>query len=180
MLLRVELICLWQWMLAFMKIFLFSPPKVRNTTRRKWKKDCTACRWCVSPIVSKITKWNKYRVLHSREREVIEKRQKPLQVYSRNRKGNGPLLSSIPSSNAPNLDPDPFTSSSEVVPHTGIFPDLDIPVVLCKGSRSCVTHHPIHNVVSSNHLSPVYQTFISNLASECIPKHVLEALTHTN
>eukprot|EP00268_Persea_americana_P050308 TRINITY_DN5458_c1_g1_i2.p1 TRINITY_DN5458_c1_g1~~TRINITY_DN5458_c1_g1_i2.p1 ORF type:complete len:125 (+),score=8.51 TRINITY_DN5458_c1_g1_i2:973-1347(+) len=49
---------------------------------------------------------------------------------------------------------------------------------LRKATRSCTTRHPTQNVVSYSHLSPIYQTFISNLATECIPKHVLEASTH--
>ena len=104
------------------------------------------------------------------------------------------MLSSIPSSDALNPDPKPSSPSSsevipqlgkpsspspsEVIPQSGTSSDLDLHVALRKATRSCTTRHPINNVVSYSHLSPIYQTFISNLTTECIPKHVSEALTH--
>lgn len=55
-----------------------------------------------------------------------------------------------PSIEALNLDPpqpelDP--------PQSGNFSDLDLPIAVRKGTRSCVTHHPIQNFVSQTYLS---------------------------
>lgn len=84
--------------------------------------------------------------------------QRPLQVYSRKR--TRPLLSYIPSSSNA-LNPDPLSQSISD-PHSGTpSVELDLPIALRKGKWSCSTRHPIQNLVSSNHLSPVYQTFVS-------------------
>lgn len=89
------------------------------------------------------------------------------------------MFSSILLSDALNLDLGPYSPSvSEVVLHLSISSDLDLSIAIRKGIGSCIAHHPIHNVVSYNHLSPLYQTFISKLATECIPKPVSEDLTH--
>ncbi len=55
--------------------------------------------------------------------------------------------------------------------------DLEIPIALRKGKRSC-TLHPISNVISYNSLSPSYSAFISTLSSIPLPKSISEALSH--
>lgn len=53
--------------------------------------------------------------------------------------------------------------------------DLDLPIALRKGVRSC-TKHPMTNYVSYEKLSPTFLTFTSQLSSVEIPKNVQEAL----
>lgn len=93
------------------------------------------------------------------------------------------MFSSIPSSSDV-LDPDPSSSQapppqSETIPHLGISSsDLDLPIAVNKRPRFCVTHHPIQTFVSYRSLSHVFHAFVSNLANECILKHVSKALSH--
>ena len=42
--------------------------------------------------------------------------------------------------------------------------DLDVPIAVRKGVRTC-TQHPISNFVSYNHLSPSYRAFLSRISS---------------
>ena len=53
--------------------------------------------------------------------------------------------------------------------------DLDIPIVIRKGVRTC-TKHPLSNFVSYHRLSPSYKAFITNLILESIPYNIQEAL----
>ena len=52
--------------------------------------------------------------------------------------------------------------------------DLDVPIALRKGIRSC-TQHPISNYVSYDHLSPAVCTLVINLSGVEIPKNIDEA-----
>ena len=70
-----------------------------------------------------------------------------------------PLFSSESSVDALNSDPQPPS-------------DLDLPVALCKGTRSCVTRHPIQNFVSYNHLSPFFRAFVTKISSVNVLKSV--------
>ena len=54
--------------------------------------------------------------------------------------------------------------------------DLDAPIAIRKGVRSC-TKHPISNFVSYTRLSPNYKAYISKISSVSIPNHVQDALT---
>ena len=92
------------------------------------------------------------------------------------------MFASIPSSsNVPDSDPSslPTPFESGIIPHPGTFSDLDILVAKRKGTRSCFTHLPVQNFVSYRSLSLIFHVFVSNLASEYIPKHVSEALSHS-
>ena len=51
--------------------------------------------------------------------------------------------------------------------------DLDLPIALRKGVRSC-TIHPISNFVSYHRLSSSFSAFTSHLSSIEIPKNVQE------
>ena len=53
--------------------------------------------------------------------------------------------------------------------------DLDVPIAIRKGVRSC-TQHPISNFVSYSRLSASYKSFLSNISSVSIPNHVQDAL----
>ncbi|KAJ9558569.1 hypothetical protein OSB04_013183, partial [Centaurea solstitialis] len=91
----------------------------------------------------------------------------------------------------PTSDPEPIpSSSSSADPPTGDLlasnspppsdtqdPDLDIPIALRKGKRSCT--YPISSVVSYDKLSPHSRFLISTLDSISVPKTVGEALAHS-
>ena len=53
--------------------------------------------------------------------------------------------------------------------------DLDVPIALWKGVRSC-TAHPVSNFVKYNHLSNSIQSLVKNLAMVEIPRTIQEAL----
>ena len=55
------------------------------------------------------------------------------------------------------------------------FVDLNLPIAVRKGVRSC-TQHPIGNFVSYNSLSPNYRAFVTALDSIQIPRDIQEAL----
>ena len=62
----------------------------------------------------------------------------------------------------------------------GIFPsnnqsDLNIPIALRKGIRSC-THHPISKFISYSKLSSPFRAFTSSLSDVVIPRNIEEAL----
>jgi len=54
--------------------------------------------------------------------------------------------------------------------------DLDVPVALWKGVRSC-TQHPIANILSYDRLSPGFRTSTVNMMSMSVPKDIHEALS---
>lgn len=53
--------------------------------------------------------------------------------------------------------------------------DLNLPITLQKGVRSC-TSHPIFYFVSLHRLSPSFHAFTSPLSYNSIPKNLLEAM----
>lgn len=53
--------------------------------------------------------------------------------------------------------------------------DLDVPIALRKGTRSC-TQHPIANYVAYDHLSSSVRALVTNLAGVVVPKTIEEAL----
>ena len=55
------------------------------------------------------------------------------------------------------------------------MPDIDLPIAVRKGVRSC-TQYPISNFVSYDSLSPSYRTFLSSLNSISIPQGWKEAI----
>ncbi|KAL5856722.1 hypothetical protein ACOSQ3_004180 [Xanthoceras sorbifolium] len=54
--------------------------------------------------------------------------------------------------------------------------DLDIPIAIRKGIRSC-TQHPISKFISYSNLSTPFRAFTSNLSSIVIPRSIEKALT---
>ena len=54
--------------------------------------------------------------------------------------------------------------------------DLDLPIAIRKGKRTC-TDHPISNFVSFDHLSP-FKVFSLSISSLVVPKSYREALSH--
>ena len=55
------------------------------------------------------------------------------------------------------------------------FPDLDIPIAIRKGSRSC-TNHPIARYLSYHRLSDNHKAFTSKISHLSIPRNIQEAL----
>ncbi|KAJ9180876.1 hypothetical protein P3X46_009068, partial [Hevea brasiliensis] len=76
----------------------------------------------------------------------------------------------------PDSDPPPATSLGDPVPHTDHDSDLDLPIALRKGKRSCT--YPISSFVSYNQLSSCSRCFVTSLDSVPIPNTVGEALSH--
>ncbi|CAH9055335.1 unnamed protein product [Cuscuta epithymum] len=68
--------------------------------------------------------------------------------------------------------PEPITASPDPV----CTLDLDLPIALRKGTRSCT--HPISSFVSYSQLSSTSCSFIASIDSISIPKSVKEALAH--
>lgn len=56
--------------------------------------------------------------------------------------------------------------------------DLDPPIALRKGRRSCYTDHPLHKFINYSRLSPSHRTFVSSLSSLSIPNTIAEAIAH--
>ncbi|RVW63346.1 Retrovirus-related Pol polyprotein from transposon TNT 1-94 [Vitis vinifera] len=57
--------------------------------------------------------------------------------------------------------------------------DLDLPIALRKGMRSC-TKHPIRNFVSYNELSPSYGAFAMKITEVQVPTTIHEALSQSD
>ena len=57
--------------------------------------------------------------------------------------------------------------------------DLDLPIAVRKGVRSCTTRHPIANFISYGNLSPNYRAFVANMSTVEIPKTWQEAFKKT-
>jgi hypothetical protein len=98
------------------------------------------------------------------------------QVYVRRRNQDVPLVPPpppvefslpLPPSASPSADSPPPQSTS----------DLDLPIAIRKGKRTC-TEHPISNCVSFGHLSPSFKEFSLSLSSLVVPKSYREALSH--
>uniref|UniRef100_A0A2N9FSY0 Integrase catalytic domain-containing protein n=1 Tax=Fagus sylvatica TaxID=28930 RepID=A0A2N9FSY0_FAGSY len=98
------------------------------------------------------------------------------QVYVRRRNQDVPLVPPpppvefslpLPPSASPSADSPPPQSTS----------DLDLPIAIRKGKRTC-TEHPISNRVSFDHLSPSFKAFSLSLSSLVVPKSYREALSH--
>ena len=101
-------------------------------------------------------------------------------VYSRRRTQEGTenraYLEPVQESNLSTGHPD--SSQGKISePHITepVFNDLNWPIALRKGVRSC-TNHPIYNFVSYKNLSPSYKAFISSLDQVQVPNSVHEAI----
>ncbi|PON37602.1 hypothetical protein PanWU01x14_318830 [Parasponia andersonii] len=75
-------------------------------------------------------------------------------------------------SQEPESEPETGMRSVALMP---MMNDLDLPIALRKGVRSC-TQHPISRYVYYDHLSPLARAFISNISDVEIPRNVEEAL----
>ncbi|OIT29830.1 hypothetical protein A4A49_55691, partial [Nicotiana attenuata] len=87
-----------------------------------------------------------------------------IQVYSRRRETNDTSPPLVPSSSVP-LPSDPPE-------------DLDLPIALRKGTRTCKSTYSIASFISYDHLSPTPRSLIASLDSISIDKTVKEALNH--
>ncbi|KAJ9548762.1 hypothetical protein OSB04_021305 [Centaurea solstitialis] len=98
-------------------------------------------------------------------------------VYNRRQRPTSdpePIPSSSSSTDLPTGDP---LASNSPPPSDTHDPDLDVPIALWKGKRSCT--YPISSVVSYDKLSSRSRSLISTLDSISIPKTVGEALAHS-
>ncbi|KAK0585307.1 hypothetical protein LWI29_026584 [Acer saccharum] len=98
--------------------------------------------------------------------------QKELRVYSRRPKPQKVEL--IPPDTEQKSEPSissevPGNSeSNSLLTQLNSFEDLNLPIAVRKGTRSC-THHSIVDYVSYHKLSPSFKVFVSNLSSVEIP-----------
>ncbi|XP_057985245.1 uncharacterized protein LOC131169874 [Hevea brasiliensis] len=76
----------------------------------------------------------------------------------------------------PDSDPIPATSLGDPVSHADHDSDLDLPIGLRKGKRSCI--YPISSFVSYNQLSSCSRCFVTSLDSVPIPNTVGKTLSH--
>uniref|UniRef100_A0A2N9FPR9 Integrase catalytic domain-containing protein n=1 Tax=Fagus sylvatica TaxID=28930 RepID=A0A2N9FPR9_FAGSY len=98
------------------------------------------------------------------------------QVYVRRRNQDVPLVPPPPPVEF-SLPLPPSASSFEDSPPPQSTSDLDLPIAIRKGKRTC-TEHPISNCVSFDHLSPSFKAFSLSLSSLVVPKSYREALSH--
>uniref|UniRef100_A0A2N9EXN8 4-alpha-glucanotransferase n=1 Tax=Fagus sylvatica TaxID=28930 RepID=A0A2N9EXN8_FAGSY len=98
------------------------------------------------------------------------------QVYVRRRNQDVPLVPPLPPVEF-SLPLPPSASSSADSPPPQSTSDLDLPIAIRKGKRTC-TEHPISNCVSFDHLSPSFKAFSLSLSSLVVPKSYREALSH--
>lgn len=68
-----------------------------------------------------------------------------------------------------------LNSGKNCTPHSDATNDLDVPIALRKGVKSC-TQHPISNFFGYSHLSESVQALATKLSSIEIPKFILEAV----
>ena len=86
-----------------------------------------------------------------------------IQVYSR----RSSSLDSTPLPSSVSEDPAPSTASES---------DLDLPIALRKGKRTCT--YPISSFVCYDHLSSSTRCFVTSLDSIFVPKTIVKALSH--
>jgi transposase InsO family protein len=98
------------------------------------------------------------------------------QVYVRRRNQDVPLVPPPPPVEF-SLPLPPSALTSEDSPPPQSTSDLDLPIAIRKGKRTC-TEHPISNCVSFDHLSPSFKAFSLSLSSLVVPKSYREALSH--
>ena len=93
-----------------------------------------------------------------------------LQTFSRRNKGKSSCA--VPLCQSPS--PTPVSDSSADLSDNDSLPtvvdDLDAPIALRKGVRTC-TQHPISQFVSYDRLSPSHHAFVSSLSSISIPQN---------
>ncbi|KAG6483737.1 hypothetical protein ZIOFF_060391 [Zingiber officinale] len=95
-------------------------------------------------------------------------------TYKRQRRKQEPTIDRLVESDA--LAPDPVKQLSSSVESTAPLNmnELNLPIAVRKGVRSC-TQHPISNHVSYSRLSPSYHAFVSQLSNHAIPSSYYEA-----
>ncbi|XP_042946560.1 uncharacterized protein LOC122279793 isoform X3 [Carya illinoinensis] len=110
------------------------------------------------------------------------------QVYSRRSRPPAPMPQPVvpPSSDLELSQPIVPPSSDLELPQPVVPPSSDLelpstsdslPIALRKGSRSCVTQHPISQFVSYHALSPSFSCFTSQVSKLSIPKTLQDALS---
>lgn len=83
-----------------------------------------------------------------------EEPEKSMQVSSKRKEKTRPLFSDEPSSTeAQNADPPSQPKLDTPQLGNSSASDLDILIALCKGTRLCVTRHPIQDLISDHLIS---------------------------
>ena len=101
-----------------------------------------------------------------------------LRVYSRRNfhqtTRENPTILEGQSSNPSNTQSSDISNSLPIIDN-----DLDVPIALRKGVRTC-TKHPIANFLSYHKLSEKHKAFISKITNQFVPRNVQEALSHSD
>jgi len=109
-----------------------------------------------------------------------EKSKGKMQVYSKDKERKNWAIDKV--ANTPTLPLQSVVSceepgtSSPLTPTYESSDELDIPIALRKGTRTC-TKHPLSQFVSYSRLSPSYKALVLHLTSVSIPNHVQKALS---
>ena len=110
------------------------------------------------------------------ERELMVYSRKKIQQKSKDL----PIIMSENQSESQNEGPsnDSGNSGANVISYSPPS-DLDIPIVIRKGTRTC-TQRPIAKYLSYHRLSKNYRAFISNVSNLFIPRTIKEAISEPN
>lgn len=128
------------------------------------------------PIIPNIQEQEMDKDLEPQQEICVEESSRPLKVYSRRQKdvtGTPLLPRQSDSSYSGNPSSTSILEPADVI-HVP-YSDLDLPIALRKGARSCA-RYPISNFVNFHSLSPSYRAFVSQLSSVSIPQNVQDAL----
>ena len=110
--------------------------------------------------------------------ETTMSNQQELRVYSRRKisQGNKQVMNPTHSQEAePLVEPHPPKVSGNPKNNPSPILDLDVPIAIRKGIRSC-TQHPISKFISYSNLSSSFRAFTSSVSSIVIPRSIEEAL----
>lgn len=114
-----------------------------------------------------------------KDTEKLQDKEKKFQVYSsRNKKAEHPSHDqsfALDKVDLLNLGNSKTSTFPDHVSSTLPFPELELPIALGTGVRSC-TQYPIFNFMSYHKLSPPYQAFVTNLSCVSFPTTIYEAL----
>lgn len=115
-------------------------------------------------------------VQESLDNPLLNQSEKPMLTYTRRKVGNTEPSLTHPAHEAAEST-DPETASSENSAHAGS--DLDQPIAVRKGTRTCVKY-PIQGSVSYSRISPGYTSFLTMVDTLRTPSSYEEAVKNQN
>ena len=157
-----------------------SPPSTTQTSLPKSQSPLESTKMSLqgTDIETESTKMS----LQGADLETESESQRPgqeteLRVYSRRPKPSTKVQALMPlvldHESEPNNNP--CETTTEIVNDGVSFEDLDLPIAVRKGKRSC-TKHPISNYVSHSRLCSSFKVMTENMEKTEIPKNIQEAM----